>query len=250
VDRRQIDFLTQLQDANSFEACWSVLQSELKKLGFKHSMYGFCTGTTSPDTFHAISISNYPESFMESYEKLGGALYDETVQWCLTQDQPLCWSNDEALSDLSSESALIEELSASYGIRCGYSIPFPSITLGTKAGIGVSATQVSVNEFDRDIAPSFDYVKLICAFFETYAARFPLYHAATKQKYYPLEKLSQKEIEILRWLANGLRVQTIADQKIYRSTESINKYIASAKTKLKARTQAQLIAKAYILGIV
>lgn len=54
--------------------------------------------------------------------------------------------------------------------------------------------------------------------------------------------LKSEEQQTLQWLAQGLTIKNIANNKMHKSVESINLYIRSAKDKLNAQTRDQLIA--------
>lgn len=56
----------------------------------------------------------------------------------------------------------------------------------------------------------------------------------------PILKLEEQQT--LQWLSQGLTIKDIANNKMYKSVESINLYIRSAKDKLNAQTRDQLIA--------
>ncbi|NDV88230.1 hypothetical protein GTW51_16135 [Aurantimonas aggregata] len=60
--------------------------------------------------------------------------------------------------------------------------------------------------------------------------------------------LSRREIECLSWLMHGKRVKDIAFQ-LNLSSAAIELYVKNARTKLKARTREQAIARAIMLGL-
>ncbi len=65
-----------------------------------------------------------------------------------------------------------------------------------------------------------------------------------------MHALNPLEQEAIRWLSNGYSIKEIADKKLFKSVESINLYIKSAKQKLQVRSRDQLIARAVLLGLV
>lgn len=62
--------------------------------------------------------------------------------------------------------------------------------------------------------------------------------------------LNENEKEVIQWLIDGYKIQEIAEKKMFRSQESVNLYIRSAKSKLGASNLAQLAVKALNVGAI
>jgi DNA-binding NarL/FixJ family response regulator len=65
----------------------------------------------------------------------------------------------------------------------------------------------------------------------------------------PGSTLTQREVEILRLLAEGSRIQDIADG-LFLSPKTVKNHLTSVYTKLHVETAAQAVAEAYRTGIV
>ncbi|MBZ4021506.1 hypothetical protein CKO11_03420 [Rhodobacter sp. TJ_12] len=63
-----------------------------------------------------------------------------------------------------------------------------------------------------------------------------------------LVRLTPREIDCLSWLAHGLRPKEIC-WRLGISEKTFEKYITSAKAKLKSRTRDQALAKAVLLKL-
>ena len=61
--------------------------------------------------------------------------------------------------------------------------------------------------------------------------------------------LSQRERDVLAWLAAGLRPDEIADRLVI-GYRRVDKYVVIAKEKLRARTRDHAVARAVILGLI
>jgi DNA-binding NarL/FixJ family response regulator len=61
--------------------------------------------------------------------------------------------------------------------------------------------------------------------------------------------LTGREVEILRLLARGSRIQEIADE-LYLSTKTVKNHLTNVYAKLGVETAAQAVAEAYRTGIV
>lgn len=80
----------------------------------------------------------------------------------------------------------------------------------------------------------------VCFLVKVFNDRFVSRGGADGSRYSPL---SPKEIEALRWVANGLRPAEVAE-KMRISDWTVREYLSSAKHKLNARTLYQAVAKA------
>lgn len=64
-----------------------------------------------------------------------------------------------------------------------------------------------------------------------------------------LNPLQQKEVEVIQLLCEGENIGSIAE-RVFKSKDTINQHIRSAKNKLNAKSRDELIAKAVTKGIV
>ena len=65
----------------------------------------------------------------------------------------------------------------------------------------------------------------------------------------PGNNLTEREVEILRHLAQGLRIQDIADT-LFLSSKTVKNHLTSVYAKLHVQTAAQAVAEAYRVGLV
>lgn len=65
----------------------------------------------------------------------------------------------------------------------------------------------------------------------------------------PGNNLTEREVEILRHLAQGLRIQDIADT-LFLSSKTVKNHLTSVYAKLHVETAAQAVAEAYRVGLV
>lgn len=98
-------------------------------------------------------------------------------------------------------------------------------------------------------ASSFDKCLLVCKIASIIALQQSIYATLAKHPLSNLPPLRDYEITILRLLANGVTIDTIATKHLHKSRDSVNKYVAIIKYKLGASSQPHLVAVAAILGV-
>lgn len=246
MDYRLVDLYSQLSHASSIEQAWELYFREMEKMGFQHGLYGLVMHHLVEDSSQFV-LSNYSESFSLEYENLGGPEADATAIWCLKNDGYIKWNSPVAmklLEGIPKDTTAIEELSESYGIRNGLSLSMRQPKFGQYGGVGLSATGIRDKEFDRDIYHYRDYIVQASCLFETFAERHLKTGVMADLERDKGQAITPSEFEVLRWLAAGFKLQEIADEKVYRSIDSINLYVRSLKKKMNARTVDQLVAKA------
>ncbi len=250
MDNQIIDFQTQLFQCKSFDESWQLYLEEMERCGFAHLLYGYTLFTdneSDPSSFD-FSVTNYYQAFLSDYVAVDGIGNDASVDWALDHDEPGEWSLEENIAKLTPTQKLVDEVSRDHGIVYGYTIPvrLPSGNLG---GVGCSATDIQKKEFKQDIAPKIGYITVITNLFHLHTLQFPrlLQNAVLGEDGEPL---TEKEQEVIKWLAHGYKIQQIAEQKMFRSQESVNLYIRKAKNKLQAPNVAQLVAKAMVLRLI
>lgn len=103
---------------------------------------------------------------------------------------------------------------------------------------------------DLGTAIDLSFINRMLEIFYMHFESLPLYSALLKCVNRPIEELTTSEKCTIHWLANGFSIRQIAEDKIYKSVESVNLYIKSAKKKLNSRTRDQMIAKAMAIGVI
>jgi DNA-binding CsgD family transcriptional regulator len=144
----------------------------------------------------------------------------------------------------------MEELSLDFNICNGATIQLKTRYTRSSSYIGLSATDSTQREYERDVIRNFDLALSLSHILEMHLSQFEPYQMLDSATHSAMQPLHALEQETIRWLSHGCSIREIADKKMYKSVESINLYIKRAKQKLQVRTRDQLIARAVLLGLV
>ncbi|MDF1762150.1 MAG: helix-turn-helix transcriptional regulator [Oleibacter sp.] len=242
---------------------------EMKPLGLENGMMVYCPGG-QPDRDRFLYHSNYSDAFTSDYDSAGGAAHDLTVQLALKQfcspkhflvdSLPLVeWRQVEELTQLHPElltpkAQAIEDASKVHNVEFGFSCLMH--TKGRESqnqsmaamvsGVGLAATGISEDDFVRGILPHTSQIAQAIQLLEMTLRRFALGGASGL---YDIPQLSERERNLLGWLADGLRLQDVADNKANKSIDTINKDIKALKKRFNANTREELVAIGMMLGI-
>lgn len=244
-DRIFVDFVLNLQTCASVQDSYALFSKTLKQFGITETVYAMVLGSKD-----YLGLSDYRPDFIEAYEAVGGVASDFTVQWSRSNEQTLVWDNTRNADILTQAQYELERVSVDFNIESGFTLPVHTGVKGYWGTIGLSATGVERREFRRDILPLQKLMEAISSVFDMHIRQFSGDQVLALNNFGTLQRLAPAEKETLKWLAEGYSIKQIADEKLYRSVDSINLYIRGAKQKLKARNRDQLIARALILKLI
>ncbi|MCW8919158.1 MAG: LuxR C-terminal-related transcriptional regulator [Gammaproteobacteria bacterium] len=246
-DSLLIEFLTRLQSCNDRESSWRLYTRAISDLGYTQNTYGYIADHESNCE---IILSNYNAEFVASYMAIGGTHSDDTIEWAQTTGEVCHWLNPTHRSLDKKEYLPLEELSQDFNVCNGATIQLKTRYTRSSSYLGLSATDSSQREYERDVIRNFDLALSLSHILEMHLSQFEPYQMLDRATHSALQPLRPLEQETIRWLCHGLTISEIADKKMFKSVESINLYIKEAKQKLQVRNRDQLIARAVVLGLV
>ena len=153
---------------------------------------------------------------------------------------PLFWDDESCLIDATPEQISVFRDSTDLGFGVGLTISTVAISPGHYGGIGLCAENISNSEFDSLWQAKSVEIMQILNFLDFGMRRTHLPK---------MLGLSQREKEVLSWLAGGLRPDQIAE-RLSIGYRTVDKYINSSKQKLNASTRDQAVAKALIFNVI
>lgn len=184
--------------------------------------------------------SSHKKEFFDAFDI--NTLFDNdlTADHCIYQAEIMLWQQPSHWEDATPEQRRRADIERDLGLAIGFSVPSAYFTPRHLGGIGVAMPDVSLREFERFWKQEGRDLVALCGILDAGMRRE---HLGT------LVNLSRREEECLTWLAVGLRTDRIAD-KLSVSEKAIEKYVASARRKLKAATRDHAVAKAIMLGLI
>lgn len=247
--------------APTLDQSWQLVLTSLAEFGLPEGMVVWMkNGIDKPESFDYLC--SYSGGFLNDYLSIGGGESDPCVQvpvrykHKLSFCRPLTnWKDiDEWLSkQLTSEfaSAAMEELSENYKLHRGYSAVFSDTLNSPLFGVGIGGPSLTENEFNTLTAPNYDTISTLICLFGAVAKRHSESACSNFIHCDPQNiTLTARETSILQWLADGHKLQSIADDHLHRSLSTLNKDISQLKHKMSVKTIDELVAKALLAGLI
>lgn len=212
---------------------FSYIQSACRGLGFDHVSYGF-QAPLPLSRPRLIWHNDYPERWQRHYTDMGYPSVDPRIIRARSSEEPFLW-NAALFAD-------VPELWAdmiSYGLSWGWT----QSTLNEPGGISmlslVRCTPLATHEL-RERLPHMQWLALVAhkAFSRVIRARLASDAPA----------LTQRELEVLRWTADGKSAQDIAEILLL-SKNTVDFHIRNSIMKLDAPNKTAAVVRAVLLGL-
>lgn len=238
MDRRLIEFLDKLNDAETHVAAWNCIVAFMRSLGARDFNYVLINGEPMPEFFSTMS-----DQWMTRYEEQNYAQLDHTLAHCMKNLRPITSKIEEDLKDVKNDdqrSQFFDECREEK-IISAVSIPIRD-GFGTVGGTCFS-TDLSSEEFDKILAESGDIIQLAIMHAHVKLSQLRNTEEALRIG------LSGREKEALRWLSVGLRNINIADRMRIKPV-TVELHLANARKKLNTSTREHALAKAVQMRLI
>lgn len=234
----QFESILQADDPNQL-GC--VLKKITTHLGFQSYLYGAHIRLPNGEIFQYI-YSGYPEQWVRTYLRSDYLAIDPIVEHCLKSNKsyPLVWSQD--LFDTQVRKDFMEDARA-HGIASGLSVPVRGMS--GEAALFSVANSIDTNDGRTHSAHHAGMLFVVSAYLHE-ALRKLVYSKVICDTTPP--SLSKKESECLHWWGAGKSAEDIGII-IGISPRTVRFHLDNVKRKLGVGSKAQLIAKAYQLGL-
>lgn len=246
VQDRLLNFVETLRSATGIEDAHDALLAELDNYGITRAKYGFLP---SFDPRHidrdVIMVGQFHPEWDEIYNAEKLVAHDYVVEQCLLSERLVSFQEvNERLEagEFTGKRAQIHGMSRDYDIRNGLAVPLrDEMPLSCGALSMVASNEFTESQFQRHLERFGDDLRAISEAFHTAVYRPHLLG--------PDCQLTERERECLLWSIHGLRAAEIAD-RLGTRTKTVEKQIASARRRLKARSTAQAAVKAVQLRLI
>jgi DNA-binding CsgD family transcriptional regulator len=223
-----IDRLYESADVDELRASMAEVAA-----AFDLSCFAYLSGPSQPDV-ELRHITTYPLNWTEHYLSNHYERLDSVVYEALSSTEPFKWGTGIGPKLSRSQQQVFDE-AASFGIRCGYTIPIHD-GRGPIAAMTFAAGEQSVARFYRCIAENGRALQLMALYFHAHARRKLASHRIVDGAV-----LSPREFECLTWAARGKTGWEIGRiVGISRRTAAF--HLDNAKAKLGVRSICQAVA--------
>jgi LuxR family transcriptional regulator len=221
-----------------------ILKAALADIGFENYLYALIPTGPEGASGEFITCTNFRADWMDFYAAHNLQANDYALEHIMKNTAPIIWSElfgaiDEARIDPRFKPTA--DATRDFLGQNGISIAIPCfgahsavLSVTTDPSMDNTQTTAQIRRAGRDL-------QTIAHAFHAGVNRQTLAH----QHY----GISAREIEVLKWLADGLTAKQVA-HKTKRSPHTVNKQILSARKRLGCATTIQAVAKALILGLI
>ncbi|MQR00861.1 autoinducer binding domain-containing protein [Glaciimonas soli] len=224
-----------LLSAKTETAFFAVLSRIALKLGFDYCAFGMRLPLPIADP-KVITLNNYSTSWQQRYTQENYIAVDPTVSHGMKSTLPLVWSDE-----VFSKSRAFWEDAQSHGLRIGWAQSCHDRRgVSGLLSLARSNDQFSISELN-DISLKMSWL--------TQAAQQGLSRLLVP-KFLPEANadLTPREIEVLRWTADGKTSNEVGDI-MHISERTVNFHVTNALIKLNAPNKTAAAIKAAMLGM-
>lgn len=226
--------------ATSLDMLGREVRRVTRHLGFEHFLYGIRHVPPEGETCQFI-LSGYPAAWMSRYQAEKYSEIDPIVAHSYRFAIPLVW-RDETF-DSPARKEFMEE-ARSYGLGSGLSIPIG--TLSNEMAL-VSIANPETNAEARAHSAHVVGTLYVMSSYLHEAFRRLVISSSAEDTEPP--KLTQRELECMRWWASGKTAVQISDLMNI-SEAGVHFHMQNLRRKLGVRTKHQAIARAVLQGLI
>jgi len=227
------DFVEASNGSSSKTEVFGLYQQVLEKLGFDRVVYTYVTDhfAIQQRAGHGIEC-NYPSDWMAHYQDNNYQLIDPVIMRVQQTNQAFAWRNIPEDSPLSRQQCNLLLEAQEAGLHSGVGVPLHS-HCGSIAGVGISCS-------DKGLAINKHLLSLLQLVSQQFHMTYCVLSAQGKNKAIPA--LTDREKEVLKWLAIGKSVEDIGEV-MQVSSETIKFHIKNIYEKLEANSKILAVTK-------
>lgn len=235
-----VKFVTEMNRAENAEDAFNYLEQTLANLGFDRVVYSLITDHPSMQLKRGHGIlRNYPDDWMKYYFDKNYFEVDPVIKVIKQTSGPFLWDklpelknglkkDETLLMDEAKEAKLLDGIGISLHGACGEIV-----------GMGVASSSGRTDIFNPDMI---SIVYALCS-------QFHIIYRKMKEKSLPIIQLSQREKEVLTWIAAGKSKSVVADI-LNISDDSVKTYVNRIFSKLEVNSVQLAVVKAIAMGLI
>lgn len=220
------------------DAVCDVLHRVAERNGFPYFSYLQLNGNGTSDRL----VANYPQEWRARYESKLYIHYDPVVAVARQSRLPFFWNNGGFIQPYRKAQQKVFHEAGNYGINNGYSIPIA----GRSGDCGLFSVAANQERTLLDVmGPSGHLVYLLGLQVHDHL----LFLTSRPTTGEPGVDLTARELECLKWAAEGLTTDQIAD-RVMISSATVNYHFSKIVTKLDAANRHHAAIKAVRMGLI
>jgi LuxR family transcriptional activator of conjugal transfer of Ti plasmids len=249
IEIAQCAFESRLASCSTVAECWTALTTEFAARGIPHMSYGglFAPHYRTDVSKEMVYLTSHKAEFITHYGAEDHLRHDVCILWPFQFMEAVSWRAPQLLSGMNERQKRVYCEGNEFGVRNGLSVP---VRFGRERNPGcviLSATGMNDREWDDTLRGHGDLFVALAQTFHEFVSHFPLF-AEPVSPYDKVVRLTQRERECLTWAARGCQVGEVAD-RLNVADRTAEHHLASARSKLRARTTAQAVVKALAMGM-
>ncbi|MEE2944548.1 MAG: LuxR family transcriptional regulator [Pseudomonadota bacterium] len=246
MDNATLRYISEITNATTQEALWSMHLAKMAEYGFTRLFYGYTNfrvenNLGDPEDF--VILSNLDRSYLKRFVDDQMFKHGPVIKWALEHDGAESWERiTQAALDKSPcrEGLEVIEFNQASGVTCGYTVSFKSVSMRAKGAISlIGAPGVPQSELDAIWGKHGHDLILMNNVLHLKLLNLP--HV------YPERALTKRQREVLEWVSDGKTLQDIATL-MGRTTATVEKHLRLARETLGVETTAQAVLKATFLN--
>jgi len=237
-----LSFVAQVMDCTSINQTWELHKLKMLEYGFDRMSYGANRNLTFGrfgDLKDSILLSSHPAEYFEQFMGRGLYLSAPATQWAAANYGTLSWQwckDRRANGETSDAENMVMDFNAKWGVTAGYTISFNELAKRNKSAVGLCARKGLVqSEVDAIWADKGAEIELLNRLVNLRIATLPFSRQG--------KPLTDRQREVLQWVADGKTLQDIA-LILDLNPGTVEKHLRLARERLNVDTTAQAIAKA------
>lgn len=235
------DFVHATHVCVSVNALYDILQSTMLDCGYDRINFSVKRDTDLHDTQIGFGLfSTYPSDWQKYYAEQDFIRIDPVLRCAVSAYGPFRWSELERRWNLDRRQISFLREGEEAGLNSGLGIPF-SGSRNQIAGIAVATSDAR----NRPL-PNIDLLQAYANQFYTVYKRLVL-NATREAPNFSI--LSDKETEVLQWIASGLTAKEVGD-RLNITHNTVNYHLRNIFTKLDVNTSIEATLKAFDLDMI
>lgn len=241
--------VNELDKQNTVEDVWKTGVEAFKHQGIEYLIYLYCRNYRSAEP-DVVMLSTMPDAWNYQYQSKQQNRIDPYLSICCQSYQPMK-TGGEYVDDYDyltpEQVSFIKEASIQSGFTAGASFVMRRKGTGPDYGGWNIGTSLSREAFDQSYDENEHNWRLTAMYIhERLLAVFD--QDQQERNNYQSSELTQRQIDCLTLLAQGERIQHIADALNIKAV-TVDHHISEAKKRLSATTREQAIARAMLKGV-